>query len=74
MIKVEFLEMLEELALIKKRCEIVFFDEGERITIIESIGGIYQMSEPPVLQLQSRKEIALEKLISVNGITNESVC
>ena len=74
MITSEFLEMLEELALVKKRCEIVFFDVGGRITLIDRIGGIFLNGEYPVLQLQSGKEIGMDKLIRVDGIAYENVC
>jgi len=73
MIDNEFIEKLEELALEKKKCEIVFLDDAGRITLHDSIEGVYEREEGMVLQLQSGSEILLARLIRVDGMAAEIV-
>ena len=69
-----FHDKLEELALEKKQCEVIYFSTGGRVAIRGRIEGLYQNGDVAFLQMQSGLEIRLDKVIQVDGLLALPFC
>jgi hypothetical protein len=74
MVSDEFIEKLEVLAFQKKKCQIMYSDEGGRVTLFGIIEGIYDREGRLCLQLQTGQLIPVENLVMVDSILVEGFC
>lgn len=62
-------DRLEELATLRKECEIVYLDEGnQECKLTDRITGLKSFQGAEYLSTSTGTTIRLDKLISVNGI------
>jgi Rho-binding antiterminator len=67
-ISCDFHDELESLAVMRRRCEIVYRDiSGEPITVEDCIEDVYAKNKEEFLKLKSGLEIRLDRLIEVDG-------
>jgi hypothetical protein len=74
MINNSFLERLEELAIEKKNCEIIFLREGGKVTIQGRVERISGEDGSQLLKLQSGLTILVDQVISVDGMQAWNRC
>jgi Rho-binding antiterminator len=70
----EFYEELEDLALARKHCEVVFEQEGARVTELGVIDRIYEEDGVEFLRMDSGLHIRLDRLIRVDGKIPPEFC
>ncbi|HZG23992.1 MAG TPA: hypothetical protein VEZ17_05400 [Chitinophagaceae bacterium] len=70
----EFYEELEELALAKKNCEVVFEKDGGRVIVQGRLEHVYEEDGAAFLSMDSGLHIRLDQLIKVDGKIPPDYC
>jgi len=70
----EFYEELEELAMAKKHCEVVFAKDGGRVVVQGRLEHVYEEDGSVYLKIESGLHIRLDKLIRVDGKIPPEYC
>ena len=70
----EFYEELEELAMAKKNCEVVFEKDGGRVVVHGSLEHVYEEDGTSYVRMDSGLHIRLDRLIRVDGKIPPEYC
>ena len=70
----DFYDELEALATMKKRCDIIFMQQGGRSQIKGTIADLYTREKVEYLKTDSGLEIRLDNLVQVDGKIASNYC